>query len=165
MDRLELVRDSLDRILTTSDTGPARLRTELASYIRFPQKERTYRRQWLFFEKGIFEILLLCWRPGACSPVHDHGGSAGVDCVLDGRMFEETYNLDPMGDEGYRPILRAKRGHRAGDVLLFSGQMVHAVSNPADLGTNLITLNVYIPHLDLASIEVYDDWLFHRSVG
>lgn len=156
--RLERVRFFLSSIMRKF--GPQRLRTDLAPYASFPDEPRTYKRHWLFYEKDLFEMLLLCWKPGARAGAHDHAESGGIDCVLDGTMVETTYELVPTGEEGAkRPKFRTRRDHSAGNVLMFSAALVHDVTNPEDEGANLMTLHVYIPPLNLNNINGYGDWI------
>jgi len=46
--------------------------TALAPYVRY--EDGRYTRNCVY-RNGIFELLVLCWAPGARSPIHDHGGN------------------------------------------------------------------------------------------
>jgi cysteine dioxygenase len=43
------------------------------------------------------ELLLLCWRPGHRTPIHDHGGSIGVVMVCEGLLTETMYERAQTG--------------------------------------------------------------------
>ena len=42
------------------------------------------------------ELLMLCWRSGQRTPIHDHGGSIGVVMVCEGLMTETMYEHIPL---------------------------------------------------------------------
>jgi predicted metal-dependent enzyme (double-stranded beta helix superfamily) len=46
-----------------------------------------------------FELLVLCWPGGICSPIHDHGESRCFMRVLRGSLTVETYSLVEQGRE------------------------------------------------------------------
>src|SRR5262249_54125583 len=43
------------------------------------------------------EMLLLCWKQGQRTPIHDHGGSIGVVLVCEGMMTETMFDRAPEG--------------------------------------------------------------------
>lgn len=44
------------------------------------------------FRTGLFDVILLCWKPGQVSPVHNHQGNSGWVRVLRGRMEESHWS-------------------------------------------------------------------------
>jgi 3-mercaptopropionate dioxygenase len=67
-----------------------------------PQEKREpcgehYARHSLYHDpENRFEILVLVWKPGQSTPLHDHDGTWGVEAVLQGRMKIINYlNLNP----------------------------------------------------------------------
>ena len=108
-----------------------------------------------------FEVMVLCWAPGARSPVHSHGDRlSGVpsNCfmrVLEGTLFETTFTKDE--------IVRGGGCVCGGEVeLLSTGQYayindamgVHRVGNPSrEVGA--ISLHVYAP--GWTSVRTFDE--------
>ena len=122
--------------------------SELAPWCVF--EESKYARN-LILRNEWLEVLCLCWRPGQMSPAHDHGLSNGVMQVIQGFAVETVYDL---------PRASTKRNDRAplllprGSSILSAGQtaseengVIHRVGNPADSGTDLISIHVYSPPL------------------
>ena len=116
-------------------------------------------------------MILLCWKPGQVSPVHNHQGNSGWVRVLRGRMEETHWNAPdwviggvPMpnansefdiDEEGVGHGIRLRRGehlvHAAGpDVCSVDRQRpIHQLGNPARHADDeqAITLHVYSrPH-------------------
>ena len=56
-------------------------------------KSGTYARHRVF-RNEFAELLVLCWRPGQRTPIHDHNGSYGAVRVLDGVLWETIFELD-----------------------------------------------------------------------
>lgn len=118
---------------------------DLAPFIRFDAK--TYRRNLVADGPG-FEVKVLCWRAGQCSPIHDHAGSACGVKVISGIATETTYDVsDPP-----RPRPLAKARFRPGDVMASFDRDAHRIT-AAD--GDLVTLHVYAPKL--ASMTLFPD--------
>src|SRR2546423_8520934 len=64
---------------------------ELNPYIGF--KEGNYWRHRVCRNKAV-EMLVICWRPGQKTPIHDHNGSPGVVRVHHGLMCETIFSYD-----------------------------------------------------------------------
>lgn len=83
------------------------------------------------------EILVVCWRPGQGSPIHDHGPSDGIMVILEGEITNTSYLPNGQkvttvwrpGDVGHTPI-----GVR------------HEVKNTSE--NNVVSLHIYAPPLD-----------------
>jgi cysteine dioxygenase len=45
----------------------------------------------------LFDVLVLCWRPGQLTPVHNHNGQMGWVRLLRGRIEETTWRLQGGG--------------------------------------------------------------------
>jgi len=48
------------------------------------------------------EMLVLCWKPGQRTPIHDHNGSHGAVFVQEGILWETTFNYDAEDGLGYK---------------------------------------------------------------
>src|ERR687896_328654 len=64
---------------------------ELRPHVSF--KEGTYARHRVRLSDHA-ELLVLCWRPGQRTPIHDHNGSFGAVRVLSGVMWETIFEMD-----------------------------------------------------------------------
>jgi cysteine dioxygenase len=98
-------------------------------------------------------MLLLCWRAGQRSPIHDHGGSVGVVMLLEGRLTETMF--EQVDDERVRPCntYRWKPGAITGaDV-----PDIHQLSNLQPKERDMVTLHCYAP--PLSGFKTYS----HRS--
>ncbi|MET0650637.1 MAG: cysteine dioxygenase family protein [Pyrinomonadaceae bacterium] len=118
---------------------------ELRPYVSF--KESTYARHRVHMGEHA-ELLVLCWRPGQRTPIHDHAGSYGAVRVLRGVMWETIFE---MGDGGlaYESAREWTPGHVTGaDV-----PDIHQLGNPDVSGRDLVTLHLYAP--PLTSLNVY----------
>ncbi len=86
------------RLLQTRLVDPA----ALAPYVRY--EDARYTRNCVYRGEA-FELLVLCWAPGARSPIHDHGGNR---CWL----------VPQSGSFTIDDYLRAEGGRRPGPVRL-----------------------------------------------
>ena len=90
-----------------------------------------------------FEVLVMTWLPGQCSPPHDHGGSICAMRIMAGRALERTWHVaedglaDPWMDETFD----------TGRTVAGDDASVHSVHNPATDGPPMVTLHVYAPPL------------------
>src|SRR3990170_544833 len=79
-------RDTVHRAVSRLHSS----REELRRYIQFHADNYT---RTLFFRDERFEMLVLAWRPGQKSPIHDHARSICTMYVLDGLCESTTYRL------------------------------------------------------------------------
>jgi len=121
-------------------------REELRPYVSF--KESTYARHRVFMCAHA-ELLVLCWRPGQRTPIHDHAGSFGAVRVLEGFMWETLFEMDAA--EGL--LYKSAREWTPGCVTGADVPDIHQLGNPDVSGTDLITLHLYAP--PLTSLNVY----------
>lgn len=119
-----------------------------------------------------FEVLVLTWLPGQCTPIHNHAGNCGWVRLLQGRIAEETFRLVPGGGlpdaEVAVPAQRVGQVglERTGTAVLTQlgavatvdrQRAIHRLGNPGDAADVAVTLHVYsLPHdaclaFDLAS--------------
>ena len=90
-----------------------------------------------------YEALLLCWRSGHRSPIHDHAGSICGVRVIEGTATETTYAMSPCG----YLVPTGSQSLVAGSVSVSVDVDVHQLANLAPAGHDLITLHVYSPPL------------------
>ena len=113
---------------------------ELQPYSRV--KEGNYWRHRVCRNKFV-EMLVLCWRPGQRTPIHDHNGSHGGVKVCKGTLWETIFHFDPVEGLSYK----SARDYSAGMVTGSDVPDIHQLGNPDVSEQNLITLHVYSPPL------------------
>ena len=121
-------------------------REELRPHVSF--KEGTYARHRVAVGEHA-ELLVLCWRPGQRTPIHDHDGSFGAVKVLRGVMWETLFGMDPARGLLYK----SSREWRPGEVTGADVPDIHQLGNPEVSGQDLVTLHLYAP--PLTSLNVY----------
>lgn len=113
---------------------------DLEPYLGF--KEGNYWRHRVCRNDAV-EMLIICWRPGQKTPIHDHNGSHGVVRVQQGLMWETTFRFDDQEGLCYDAGRECPQGAITGaDV-----PDIHQLGNPEVSGRDLITVHVYAPPL------------------
>ena len=104
--------------------------------------EKAYRRN-LLHEGPAYHVLVICWRAGQRSPIHDHSGSGCAVRVLEGIATETTVAMTPQG----LVYATSSIDHPVGSILgSFDGD-THQISNLQPPGQDLVTLHIYSPPL------------------
>ncbi|HEY3350814.1 MAG TPA: cysteine dioxygenase family protein [Thermoanaerobaculia bacterium] len=122
----------------------------------------TYRRN-LVHAGPAYQALVLCWRNGQRSPIHDHSGSSCGVRVLSGEALETVFERTRTG------MVFAVRSlaHAPGSVCATQDTDIHQVSSVADDGGDLVTLHVYSPPLlNMGTYTLFDANVraFHEPV-
>jgi cysteine dioxygenase len=89
------------------------------------------------------EMLVLCWKPGQRTPIHDHNGSHGAVFVQEGIMWETTFDYDAESGLAYKAHRELRKGGLTGSEL----PDIHQLGNPDVSGRDLITIHIYAPPL------------------
>src|SRR5438067_3715380 len=92
-----------------------------------------------------YQVLVLCWKNGQRSPIHDHAGSSCGVRVLRGVLTETTFAFVAHG----RIKAVGSRDLATGAVCGSEDLDLHQVSNLQDGDADLVTLHVYSPPLRL----------------
>jgi len=92
---------------------------------------------------AVYDLLVLCWRSGQRSPIHDHRGSNCGVKVLSGIATEVTFERSPCGL--VYPSATAEL--QAGSVTASSDSDMHQMGNLQATGCDLATLHIYSPPL------------------
>jgi cysteine dioxygenase len=123
---------------------------ELGEHVRFSDQQ--YARN--LVRKGPwYHLLVLCWRNGQRSPIHDHAGSTCGVRVLRGVMTETTFAFTPNGH--VKAV--GSRDLAAGAVCGTQDDDLHQVSNLQAGDADLVTLHVYTPPLVwMGTYSMYD---------
>jgi len=113
---------------------------ELQPYLGF--KEGTYWRHGVCRTKFV-EMLVLCWRPGQRTVIHDHNGSQGAVLVQQGVMWETTFTYNE--EHGLR--YNSACGYDTGQITGADVPDIHQLGNPDVSEQNLVTIHIYSPPL------------------
>lgn len=128
----------------------------LANYLIFnPQR---YVRNRLH-DGPAYQALVLCWRNGQRSPIHNHRGSACGVKVLRGVATETLFTRAPNGM--VLPI--SSRDLARGHICASADEDIHQISNLQAGSADLVTLHIYSPPLlrmDMFSLDnpAIDQW-------
>ena len=146
--------DRITRQLPLSDIldwfGETNLKAEdVADYLVF-RPERYVRN--LVHTGPTYQALVLCWRNGQRSPIHNHRGSHCGVKVLRGVATETLFKRAPNG------MIVATHSHdlAPGHTCASADEDIHQVSNLQAGQADLITLHVYSPPLlrmDMFSLD------------
>ena len=113
---------------------------DLEPYLGF--KEGNYWRHRVFRNAAV-EMLVICWRPGQQTPIHDHNGSHGVVRVHQGLMSETIFKYDEEKGLSYDTGRECPAGTITGAEI----PDIHQLGNPQASGQDLITVHVSSPPL------------------
>jgi cysteine dioxygenase len=113
---------------------------DVADFVRF--SERQYARN-LVRGGDWYYVLVLCWKNGQRSPIHDHAGSSCGIRVLRGTLTETRFEFAPN-----RHVKAAvSRDYPSGSIITSEDTDMHQVSNLQAGDADLVTLHVYSPPL------------------
>lgn len=113
---------------------------DLAGYAEF--SETGYTRN-LVCEGAWYHMLVLCWRSGQRSPIHNHAQSTCALKVLAGVGTETVFEHTPCG----QVKAMSSTDLPAGMVCASQDADTHQVSNLQVNGQDLVTLHIYSPPL------------------
>jgi cysteine dioxygenase len=97
----------------------------------------------LVYKTPDFECLVLCWKPGQRSPIHDHAASICTVYTVAGVLSADNYRKMANGhvrvdySEDFKP----------GAVLSIQTSEIHQVSNLQD-SSNLVSIHFYLAPLE-----------------
>ena len=114
--------------------------SEIDTYTQFT--ENHYARN-LVYKNRDFEVLVLCWRSGQRSPIHDHGNSICTVYTVDGVLSADNYRKTSGGH------IRAdySEDFKPGSVLSIQTTEIHQVSN-LQAASDLVSLHFYLSPLE-----------------
>ncbi len=131
---------------------------DLAAYLVFNPARYVRNR---LYDGPSYQALVLCWRNGQRSPIHNHRGSNCGVKVLRGVATETLFARAPNG----LIYATGSRDLAAGHVCASADDDIHQVSNLQAGGADLVTLHVYSPPLlrmeafalDSPAVREWDD--------
>ncbi|MFZ5495457.1 MAG: helix-turn-helix domain-containing protein [Verrucomicrobiota bacterium] len=141
--------------LETAAVAPA----DLLDFMRFDPQRYT---RTVIAHGPHYSLLLLCWRSGQRSTIHDHAQSSCAFKVLAGICSETVYRLSPCG----QVVPQHTEEFAAGSVVVAEHPKAHQVSNLQAAGQDMVTLHVYTPPLQgLQTFSIMGDGLATDWVG
>lgn len=90
-----------------------------------------------------FTALLLCWRSGQVTAIHNHEGSACVVTIVQGTATETIFKWSNAGSLYPAETVRAIEGSR----VCSHDQDIHLMGNLEGPGEDLLSLHIYSPPL------------------
>jgi cysteine dioxygenase len=118
---------------------------ELKRYQHWSDERYTRTR---FYEGERFEILVLCWKEGQTSPIHDHANSICTMVVLEGAAVTTLYDVVDTPDPrhgGKALVAEGTSALEVGSITTVYGGDIHRVGNPVGSGQRLMTIHFYLP--------------------
>lgn len=127
---------------------------DVSEYMRF--NEGNYRRN-LVCGGEWYHLLVICWRSGQRSPIHNHAESTCALKVLRGIATETKFEMTQS------KLVKAVSSHDLPESLITASQDadIHQISNLQGEGTDLVTIHIYSP--PLLRMKTYS--LTDRNIG
>ena len=98
-----------------------------------------------------YQLLVICWKQGQSSPIHDHEGSSCGVRVIDGMATETLFHQTRPGF--VKPVKKVH--YSEGEVCVTGGDDIHLITNE-QTDADLITLHLYSPPLQMGFYELDD---------
>ncbi|MBM4260064.1 MAG: hypothetical protein FJ145_01330 [Deltaproteobacteria bacterium] len=136
------MQDLLDRLLISND--------ELRPYVFFSDKR--YARN-LVHRTNEFEIMIMCWKSGQRSSIHDHAGSLGGIKILQGEITECLFEKAPNG------MIKALSSavYSTGNGRVEETSLIHQISNLQAEDHSAISVHIYVPPLVRMNVYSLED--------
>lgn len=135
--------------------------SDVTAYLGFHRKH--YQRN-LMVQGANYQALVLCWRAGQRSPIHDHQGSNCAVKVLLGNAIETAFEHAPNG----MIYPAASRTMPANSTSASHDDDIHQMSNLQADNADLVTLHIYSPPLlVMNTFSLFDDSVsrFHDPIN
>ncbi len=122
-------------------------RASIEQYCIF--NETTYHRN-LVSSSSWYQLLVMCWRAGQKSAIHDHCGSGCAFKIIEGVSSEIIFEKTQA--DFVKPI--ETRTYAPGQICSARETDIHQICNAQSDGEDLITLHLYSPPLKMNTYEV-----------
>jgi cysteine dioxygenase len=122
--------------------------SELSEFARF--SDTSYCRNRILRSEAL-DLLLLCWKPGQRTPIHDHSGSICGVHVVRGEALEIGFTPSGVGLMVPTNCTRLS----AGEITVSRDSEAHMMANVASTSQDLVTLHCYSPPLD--SMRIFSE--------
>ena len=135
----EFTPESVHEVVSECDIGVEDLKNWIV--YDYPVSD-SYGRK-MVHDGGFFEVMVMCWRPGDYSAIHDHGKAEFGAVKLFGGAEHASFELE----EG-RLTTIARERNESGTTLKVTASLIHQMGNPGE--ENFFSLHVY-GNVDLES--------------
>lgn len=146
--KLAALTEYLDRLTARAPVAKlqqllAELKITVEDVADYAQFNETHYRRNLIKGGEWYHLLVLCWRSGQRSPIHNHAHSTCGLKVLRGTATETKFELTPS------TLVRAtlSRDLCEGEICASQDADIHQVSNLQEAGRDLVTMHIYSPPL------------------
>ncbi len=143
---LARIKDALEKLITNEFSLPGR-------FLR--PRRKCYARRLLHRNPDLgYTVVVMTWGPGQGTTLHDHAGIWCVECVVQGELEVEQYDLLDQDGERFRFARRSKVVSGIGKAgCLIPPYEYHVLSNALQSGTS-ISLHVYGGEMDHCHLYV-----------
>ena len=135
----EFTPESVHEVVSECDIGVE----DLKNWIDYDYPVSDSYGRKMVHDGGFFEVMVMCWRPGDYSAIHDHG-KAEFGAV---KMFGDAEHASFELEEG-RLTTIARERNESGTTLKVTASLIHQMGNPGE--KNFFSLHVY-GNVDLES--------------
>ena len=150
----------VELLKSDSNVTPARMQNilerlfisaaELESYALF--SDERYARN-LVHKSRHFEIMVMCWKAGQRSSIHDHAGSLGGLTVLEGGLTECLFAKAPNG------MIKSLSScdYATGEIRVEEKSLIHQISNLQGENRKSVSVHIYVPPLIRMNVYSLED--------
>ena len=135
----EFTPESVHEVVSECDIGVE----DLKNWIDYDYPVSDSYGRKMVHDGGFFEVMVMCWRPGDYSTIHDHGKAEFGAVKLFGGAEHASFELE----EG-RLTTIARERNESGTTLKVTASLIHQMGNPGE--KNFFSLHVY-GNVDLES--------------
>ena len=135
----EFTPESVHEVVSECDIGVE----DLKNWIDYDYPVSDSYGRKMVHDGGFFEVMVMCWRPGDYSAIHDHGKAEFGAVKLFGGAEHASFELE----EG-RLTTIARERNESGTTLKVTASLIHQMGNPGE--KNFFSLHVY-GNVDLES--------------
>ena len=136
------MQDILNRLVVTAE--------EVQPHALFSEKR--YARN-LVYKDREFEIMIMCWKAGQRSSIHDHAGSLGGIRILQGELTECLFG---RASNGMIKSLNSA-DYAIEDTRVEETSLIHQISNLQAEQGKTVSVHIYIPPLVRMNVYSLED--------
>jgi cysteine dioxygenase len=136
------MQDILDRLVVTAE--------EVQPHALFSEKR--YARN-LVYKDREFEIMIMCWKAGQRSSIHDHAGALGGIRILQGELTESLFKKAANG------MIKSlsSADYAIEDTRVEETSLIHQISNLQAEEGKTVSVHLYIPPLVRMNVYSLED--------
>jgi|SRR5688572_14912011 cysteine dioxygenase len=136
------MQDILDRLVVTTE--------EVQPHALFSDKR--YARN-LVYKDHRFEIMIMCWKAGQRSSIHDHAGSLGGIKLLHGQLTECLFGRAANG------MIKSlsSADYEIEETRVEATSLIHQISNLQAENGKTLSVHIYIPPLVRMNVYSLED--------